>query len=277
LARRGGPILLAGGRRLQSDARLEPNDKPRLVFLPSFQAPDPELLDKHIKDYDALHKWLRTQSARGIQIAASGAAVFHLAAAGLLDRATCAVSHRLVLAFARLWPKVPIDSERSICQAGNIWTCSRDADAAMLVNRLLGEAFSPSLSHSLAMREQPSISAEAAGLPPDQLVARAQLWIRDHFTQKFQVSELARHLGVSHQALIRRFGAVGSATPRAFVQQTKISTARSMLTETNRSITEIAQLVGYSDIPSFRRVFVEVVGMTPGAFRRERRRALKER
>ena len=40
-----------------------------------------------------------------------------------------------------------------------------------------------------------------------------------------------------------------------------------MFIETNRSVTEIAQLVGYTDVPSFRRIFQEAKGSAPSAYR----------
>src|SRR3546814_16373958 len=45
----------------------------------------------------------------------------------------------------------------------------------------------------------------------------------------------------------------------------------SMLAETRRSVTEIAQLVGYADVPSFRRVFVATTGVSPNAWRSRHR------
>jgi AraC-like DNA-binding protein len=46
-----------------------------------------------------------------------------------------------------------------------------------------------------------------------------------------------------------------------------------MLRETPRTVSEIAALVGYSDLPSFREVFRAREGVTPAGFRaRERAR-----
>lgn len=271
LAAEPGPIALVGGRSFPADLALRDARDPRLVFLPSFQLPDPDAFEARLAAFAPFHAWLHDQGARGIDIGACGASVFHLAAAGLLDGHICALNPRLVPAMRRLYPRVAVDIDNMICHAGPIWSCSRDTDSAALVARLFAEAFSVAVGRGIAAREPPGPLAGPLSAAADPFVARAQLWIRDRFTRRFRIADLARDLGVSHQSLIRRFRAAGSATPREFVQRTRVDAAAIMLTETHRSVTEIAQLVGYADIPSFRRVFIAAVGLTPAAYRRSHR------
>jgi transcriptional regulator GlxA family with amidase domain len=266
-----GAIALVGGRSFPPDAALPDTRDPRLVFLPSFQLAVPDAFEARLPAFAPFHAWLREQGARGIEIGACGASVFHLAAAGLLDGRTCALSARLVPVMRRLFPRVAVDSDNGICRAGSIWSCSRDTDSAALVARLFAEAYSVAVGRGIAAREPPGPLAGLLSAAADPFVARAQLWIRDRFTRRFRIADLARDLGVSHQSLIRRFRAAGSATPREFVQRTRVDAAAIMLTETRRSVTEIAQLVGYADIPSFRSVFVAATGLTPAAYRRAHR------
>lgn len=271
LAAEGERIELVGGRGFPVDGKLEDPATPRLIFLPSFQLPDPDAFEARLGGFAVLHRWLRERSGEGIQIGACGASVLHLAAAGLLDGAGCAASPRLVGTLRRLFPRVQADTDNAIRRTGNLWTCSRDAESPALVVRLFAEAFSLTLGRSLAAREPPGVLAGPLAAATDPFVARAQLWIRDRFTQRFRISDLARELGVSHQSLIRRFRAAGSASPREFVQRTRVDAAMAMLAETSRSVIEIAQLVGYADVPSFRRVFTTVTGVSPSAWRRKGR------
>src|SRR3546814_2297896 len=88
--------------------------------------------------------------------------------------------------------------------------CSSDlAESAALIARMFAEAFSLTLGRSLAAREPPGPQAGPLAAATDPFVARAQLWIRDRFTQRFRIADLARDLGVSHPSLIRRFRAAG--------------------------------------------------------------------
>jgi transcriptional regulator GlxA family with amidase domain len=268
-----GMIQLAGGRELAPDVALSGLALPRFVYLPSFQLPDTSRFLAMREDLAPFHQWLKDTAQRGILIGACGTSVLHLAAAGLLDRGTCAASPRLVGLLRKLVPRIEIDTDSAIRQEGNLWSCSRDADNPALVARLMAECFSVELGQSLAMREPPGPAARTLSIPVDPIVARAQLWIRDRFTRQFRIADLADELGLSHQTLIRRFAAAGIPSPRHFVQRTRVDAAAAMLVETSRSVTEIAQLVGYADIPSFRRIFRAETGQAPAAFRATRRRA----
>lgn len=264
----GGDILLCGGRRLREDDRLGNLREARMVFLPSFMAPDPERALDLVRSAIPFHDWLRGMRGNGAIIAACGASVLHLAVAGLVDGLECSVPPRFRQLFAAEFSQVVVAPGEPITAAGGLFTCSRDADNAALVLRLLGEGISPTVARSLAQRERP------AGVEPlafDPLVASAQLWIRDHFASDFRIADLAADIGTSHQALIRRFRDAGQATPRAYVQQLRVEAAAVSLVETGRSVAEVAQLVGYSDIPSFRRVFTAHTGMTPAQWRRRER------
>lgn len=268
-----GRCDLAGGRPLQCDTNFAALADVRIAYLPSFQVIDPDGIDALLEPSRPFHDWLGHIADAGAHIGASGASVFHLAAAGLLDGQACAVPPRLESAFRHRFPKVLVEDATGVGVAGRLFTCSRDSECPALVNRLFAFAFSWTLARSLALRELPWDHSQQPNVSPDPLVARAQFWIRDRFTRDFRIADLASELGVTHQALIRRFRAAGEETPRNYVQRLRVDAAVSMLVETNRSIAEIAQLVGYGNVPSFRDVFAAVHGMSPGAYRKRHRHA----
>ena len=269
-----GAIMLAGGRRLDADAsfdKLEPDM--RFLYLPSFQVADPDRLDNQLRGMERFHQWLHGLGVAGTLIGACGASVVHLAAAGLLAGQTVALHPRLARAFARLFPDVAIEPVQAVRISGTLMSCATDAQAAELVLRLVGAAFSPSTAKAIAQREATGPTGQTAGESYDPVIAQAQSWIADRFTSVFRITDMARELGVSYQALVRHFHNAGAGTPRAMVQRARIAAASAMLVETSRTVAEIGQLVGYSDIASFRRVFAEVTGETPSGYRRHARRA----
>ena len=265
----GETVILCDGRRLAADARFAALRAARMVYLPSFRCPDPAQALTAVLSAEAFHHWLRERRAAGALIAACGAGTLHLAAAGLLEGAPCSVPMRLQQVVAERFPAVRIADGEPLLASRGLFTCSREADAPALVLRLLGEGLSPSVAQGLARREQP---AGFEPPPADPLVARAQLWIREHFASAFRISEVAARLGASHQTLLRRFRDAGEEPPRAFAQRLRIESAAIQLVETDRPVAEIAQLVGYADVPSFRRIFTDRMGKTPGAYRRAMRR-----
>lgn len=277
----GGEVELCGGRRIAADCRYTEMGDPRIIFLPSFRFGSEESLDNLIAAHLPFYAWLADKVAHGSHVAACGASVIHLAASGVLDGHYCAVRTPLRAQLKRHFPNILSDDVHRIAVSGTLMTCSRDAEVPSMVARCLGEAFSQSLARGLVEREPPGggrsggegisagIGTEIVAGSRDPLVAQAQLWIRDRFTRTFRIADLSRDLGVSHQSLIRRFREASGMLPRAFVQRTRVDAASLMLAETNRSISEIAQLVGYADVPSFRRIFTLETGVSPSAWRRQ--------
>lgn len=276
----GGEVELCGGRRIAADCRYTEMGDPRIIFLPSFRFGSEERIDSLISGHQRFYAWLADKVARGSHVAACGASVIHLAASGVLDGHYCAVRTPLRARLKRHFPHILFDDVHRIAVSGTLMTCSRDAEVPSMVARCLGEAFSQSLARGLVEREPPGgddggegvntgIGTDIVAGSRDPLVAQAQLWIRDRFTRTFRIADLSRDLGVSHQSLIRRFREASGMTPRAFVQRTRVDAASLMLAETNRSISEISQLVGYADVPSFRRVFTLETGLSPSEWRRQ--------
>lgn len=77
--------------------------------------------------------------------------------------------------------------------------------------------------------------------------------------------QLAEVSGVSAHHLVRSFSAAMGMPPHAYQIQLRVWRARSLLAE-GRSLSEVAQLVGFYDQPHFTRVFKRHTGVTPGQF-----------
>ncbi|WNG26677.1 helix-turn-helix domain-containing protein [Cystobacter fuscus] len=268
VAAQGGKLSLAGGRSLEPDMSLGRLGDVRLIYLPSFQIADLDRLGDLLEKAAPLHRWLREQHRGGRLIGACGASVCHLAAAGLLNGCSAAVHPRLVTSFRHMFPAVTIDSFKPVVSADRLMTCGPDVANARLVFHMIAAAFGISVACHLFLREPATFQEPLCEVATDPLVAEAKLWMQERFARDFQIGELAALLGVSHQTLLRRFHAAGEGTPRAFVQKIRFDTAATMLVETQKTVAEIAQLVGYSDIASFREMFVQRAGMTPNQYRK---------
>jgi two-component system response regulator YesN len=80
---------------------------------------------------------------------------------------------------------------------------------------------------------------------------------------------LARDVGRSPGWVSRQFRSVMGMTFRSYVVQVRLDRAKVLLrTRTTVSITEIAQTVGFGDLPRFNKLFKRAMGVTPSAYRR---------
>ena len=56
-------------------------------------------------------------------------------------------------------------------------------------------------------------------------------------------------------------------TPNDYLQRLRLESARSLLAETSRSVTDIAFEVGFNSSQYFSTVFLQYTGLTPSGFR----------
>ena len=92
-------------------------------------------------------------------------------------------------------------------------------------------------------------------------------FIHQRYWESISFSEAARHAGVSKFAFSRRFKALMRVSFRAYLQDVRVRKARELLLVPGYSITEIAQMLGFGDLPRFDKVFKRFEGISPSAYR----------
>ncbi|HEY8966012.1 MAG TPA: helix-turn-helix transcriptional regulator, partial [Candidatus Methylacidiphilales bacterium] len=83
------------------------------------------------------------------------------------------------------------------------------------------------------------------------------------------VPGLARRVGLSTSQLTRRVRALTGMSPAAYLIRERIGHACAQLAETERSVGEIADALGYADPSYFVRQFQAVMKTTPARYRRK--------
>jgi AraC-like DNA-binding protein len=83
-----------------------------------------------------------------------------------------------------------------------------------------------------------------------------------------EVPALARIAHVSEAHFIRTFRATFGETPNRYLQRRRVERAMFLLRSTDHSVTDVCMAVGFSSLGTFSRVFRDVVGEPPSAYRR---------
>jgi AraC-like DNA-binding protein len=96
-------------------------------------------------------------------------------------------------------------------------------------------------------------------------------WLRQHLDENVSVSDLADVAGLSPSYFRRWFHREVGSSPSDYVTQLRIERSKQLLTETDRSVTEIAMELGYNTSAYFTAVFHRETGTTPTDFRRQLR------
>jgi AraC-like DNA-binding protein len=93
-------------------------------------------------------------------------------------------------------------------------------------------------------------------------------YIEQHYAESISMSAMAELAGLSATHFNRRFRQLLRMTPMQYLRTVRTQAARRLLTETSRSLLEIAIEIGYTDQSHFTKRFREVTGMTPAAYRK---------
>lgn len=263
LGMQAGPVRLRGGHAIVA-TQISATDLPRHIHLPDFD-PTGEGADL-VEDQAAIIRWLHVQRAGGASISATGEAVRLLAMANLLEEGPVALPRRLIPCFRASHPRVQVDPLAPFIDRGGIATAGSAAGEAYMMLHLIDRLISPWIASSVGAHL--GIATEF-GLPGtiDDVVTTAQIWIGRNSTADVRLSTLAADLGVSQSTLTRRFRDHLGMTPGAYLKKARIDSAKQQLVHTGRPIGQIANIVGYDDLKSFRAVFRAHTGLSPYQYR----------
>jgi AraC-like DNA-binding protein len=87
------------------------------------------------------------------------------------------------------------------------------------------------------------------------------------YSQPLDIDVLAQVANVSAAHFIRTFKSTFGETPHRYLQRRRVERSMFMLSETQRSVTDICLEVGFSSLGTFSRTFRDVVGVTPSEYR----------
>ncbi|PPQ49218.1 AraC family transcriptional regulator [Paenibacillus peoriae] len=106
-------------------------------------------------------------------------------------------------------------------------------------------------------------------LKPD-LVSQAAAYIREHFSRPMTLESIAEELECSTGHLSRLFKNKMHTSPIHYLGQVRADRAAELLMQTDATLQEIAERVGYPDAHSLSRSFKKYKGLSPVRFKKER-------
>lgn len=96
-------------------------------------------------------------------------------------------------------------------------------------------------------------------------------YVKTHFAEDISLGELAKRHHFEISNFSRMFKRYTGENYTDYVAKLRIEYAKKYLTDTNRSVEEITEIVGYKSVRYFRTIFMEYTGLTPSQYRKERR------
>lgn len=108
----------------------------------------------------------------------------------------------------------------------------------------------------------------------DDSINRTVAYIRKNVGKKMSLQELAKLSGLSVYYFSHLFKELTGQSPTEFVIHSRIDQAKILLVNTNLSIAEIAQQVGYPNSGNLITLFTQRVGCSPSQFRKDTRHGM---
>jgi YesN/AraC family two-component response regulator len=146
----------------------------------------------------------------------------------------------------------------------------RAGDAARTINELF-------LAYRQAVKDLEQILERPAPAHRERNLRRAVAFIRERLSEPLRLVDVARVGGFAPNYFSRLFKEREGVTFEHYVTNLRIERAKQMLGRTTLKVERVGQLSGFASGPYFHRVFKQVVGQTPVAFRRELRAKLPSR
>jgi AraC-like DNA-binding protein len=116
-----------------------------------------------------------------------------------------------------------------------------------------------------AFVEQPTKTGMLQGLA-DPMTARTLVAMHREPAKPWSTSQLARLCGCSRSAFNLRFTSIVGVAPIRYLHRWRIALAKDELRRAERSIAEIAFLIGFQSSAAFTRAFTRSVGCSPTCF-----------
>lgn len=267
----GGPVTSFNRMPVIPKRALSDCQDADLIVVPGIMGRPDRLLEQPV-----LIDWLRQQAQRGAIIASACSGAFLLAEAGLLDGHPATTHWQLAERFRQRYPRVDLQIDRLLID-GDSYLCAGGTSAHQDLALYLVEKFgSLPLAKACARmmlidnsrREQaPFVNFRGRKNHGDSPILKVQQWLDSHYRGKVVIKELAVLSGLNERTFLRRFRKATGDAPLEYLQRQRIEQAKRQLAGSKQTLEVITQAVGYADVSSFRRLFKQIVGVSPTVYR----------
>ncbi|MCD8302255.1 MAG: response regulator [Prevotellaceae bacterium] len=108
--------------------------------------------------------------------------------------------------------------------------------------------------------------------PDDRLMERIMKAVNANISNpSLTVEQIATEVGVSRVHLHRKLKELTNQTTRDFLRNIRMKQAATLLAEKPHAISEVAEMVGYTNLSTFSTHFKELYGVSPSAYREQHR------
>jgi len=102
----------------------------------------------------------------------------------------------------------------------------------------------------------------------DLFIQHALTYIKMHVTENIRIEDIARYCNYSTSYVSRNFNKTVGMNISTYINKLRIEVSKTYLITSDKTIAEIAEIVGFDDLSYYSRVFSSLLGIPPTEFRR---------
>lgn len=226
----------------------------------------------------ALTQWLLHEAPKARRFGSICGGVFPLAQTGLLDGQTIAAHWADVACVRKRFPAITVDADAIVREDGALRTAagvSSGLDLALaLVREDLGEQIARDVARQLVLfykrpGGQLQYSRQKALSPAGRSALQSlQRRIMQQPDAEYGVDTMAGMIALERRQLTRLFAQETGLSPARWVEQTRLTIARSLLEDGRKPPKVVAAEAGFGSVRVLRRVFQRHLGVTPAEYRK---------
>ncbi|WP_137821444.1 GlxA family transcriptional regulator [Pseudomonas sp. D(2018)] len=219
---------------------------------------------------------LRSADAAGAVLGGLWNGAYFLAEAGLMDGHDCAFHPDGRAMMAEVFPKVRMTNHAQVLDRKRISCAGANSSLDMMldvVRHSAGQELVSAVEEVLScdkMREVVDVSVVSIDFDPTlpKTLKLALELMHSNIEDPIEIEEIVRYVGISRRHLERLFRRYVQATPPRYYLELRLTRARQLLQQTNKSLIEIAVASGFVTLSHFQRCFRAMFDMPPGQFRK---------
>ena len=103
----------------------------------------------------------------------------------------------------------------------------------------------------------------------EQLNSDIKTYISWHISETLTISDIAAYFEYNEKYLTTFFKKMNGIPLKQYILREKTEYAKSILTESNTTVSDVAYSIGFSDVHNFSNAFKKITGMAPGIYRKQ--------
>lgn len=271
----GGDVIASNGISVRTRALREVRNRPQdIVIVSSSWAPESY---NGAPLHGALLRWAR----EGATLGALDTGAFILAEAGLLKGKRATTHYEHIDSLRELYPDAETSEDLFVFD-GNRITCCGGAAATDFALHVIRSMHGDSLANAAArylfhqsLRPQGTSqnpgSVEPLGSTAPNALKQAIKLMEENLEDALSIPQICKRIRLSQRQLDRLFAQFVRKSPVLYYRDIRLDRARSLVTQTDMRLSEIAVACGFSSQAHFSRAYRERFGLAPRTDRVEGR------